>query len=63
MEKTEHFHTSKYHVLNLIFVTESCNGYSLQTLILQHYVIKFVSDLRHVGGLLRVVRYPLPITP
>ena len=24
----------------------------------QHYVIKFVSDLRHVGGFLRVLRFP-----
>ena len=24
----------------------------------QHYVIKFVSDLRHVGGFFRVLRFP-----
>jgi hypothetical protein len=28
---------------------------------IQHYVIKFVSDLRHVGGFLRVLRFPPPI--
>jgi len=27
----------------------------------QHYVIKFVSDLRQVGGFLRVFRFPPPI--
>ena len=27
----------------------------------QHYVIKFVIDLRQVGGFLRVLRFPLPI--
>jgi hypothetical protein len=27
----------------------------------QHYVIKFVSDLRQVGGNLRVLRFPPPI--
>jgi hypothetical protein len=27
----------------------------------QHYVIKFVSDLGQVGGFLRVLRFPLPI--
>jgi hypothetical protein len=27
----------------------------------QHYVIKFVSDLRQVGGFLRVIRFPPPI--
>jgi hypothetical protein len=26
-----------------------------------HYVIKFVSDLRQVGGFLRVLRFPPPI--
>jgi len=28
---------------------------------IQHYVIKFVSDLRQVGGLLRILRFSLPI--
>jgi len=28
---------------------------------IQHYVIKFVSDLRQVDGFLRVLRYPPPI--
>ena len=28
---------------------------------IQHYVIKFVSDLWQVGGLLRVIRFPPPI--
>ena len=28
---------------------------------IQHYVIKFVSDLRQVGGFLRVHRFPPPI--
>jgi hypothetical protein len=27
----------------------------------QHYVIKFVSDLRQVGGFLRVLMFPPPI--
>ena len=27
----------------------------------QHYVIKFVSDLWQVGGFLRVLRFPPPI--
>ena len=27
----------------------------------QHYVIKFVSDLRQVSGFLRVLRFPPPI--
>ena len=28
---------------------------------IQHYVIKFVSDLPPVGGFLRVLRFPPPI--
>ena len=28
---------------------------------MQHYVIKFVSDLRHVDGFLRVIPFPPPI--
>jgi hypothetical protein len=28
---------------------------------IQHYVIKFVSDLRQAGGFLRVLRFPPPI--
>ena len=28
---------------------------------IQHYVITFVSDLRHVGGFLRVLWFPPPI--
>jgi hypothetical protein len=28
---------------------------------MQHYVIKFVSDLRQVGGFLWVLRFPPPI--
>jgi hypothetical protein len=28
---------------------------------IQHYMIKFVNDLRKVGGFLRVLRFPPPI--
>ncbi len=28
---------------------------------MQHYVIKFVSDVRQVGGFLHVLRFPPPI--
>jgi hypothetical protein len=30
---------------------------------IQHYVIKFVSDLRQVGGFLRILVFPPPIKP
>ena len=29
--------------------------------LIQHHVIKFVSDLRQVGGFLRVLQFPPPI--
>jgi hypothetical protein len=29
--------------------------------LIQHYVIKFVSDLRQVGGFLRILQFPPPI--
>jgi len=29
--------------------------------LIQHYVIKFVSDLRQVGGYLWIFRFPQPI--
>jgi hypothetical protein len=28
---------------------------------IQHYVMKFASDLRHVSGFLQVLRFPPPI--
>jgi hypothetical protein len=31
------------------------------SIIVQHYMIKFVSDLPQVGGFLRVLRFPPPI--
>ena len=40
----------KLHNLNHFFL------YSIQ-----HYVIKFVSDFRQVGGFHRVLRFPSPI--
>jgi hypothetical protein len=38
------------------FKVTCCSNYSIQ-----HYVIKFVRDLRQVGGFLRVLQFPLPI--
>jgi hypothetical protein len=32
-----------------------------QVFSIQHYLIKFVSDLRQVGGFLRVLQFPPPI--
>ena len=38
------------------FESRSCEVYSIQ-----HYLIKFVSDLRQVDGFLRTLRFPPPI--
>ena len=45
---------SAYHHWCFGFDTRSRRG-------VQHYVINFVSDLRRVGGYLRVLRFPPPI--
>ena len=46
---------SVYHHLRCEFESRLGEVYSI------HYVIKFVSDLRNVGGFLRVLQFPLPI--
>jgi hypothetical protein len=47
---------SAYHHWRCEFESRSCKMYSIQ-----HYVIKFVSDLRQVGGFLRILLFPQPI--
>jgi len=47
---------SAYHHYH--FELESCSG---KVYLIQHYVIKFVSDLRQVCGFLRVLLFPPPI--
>ena len=39
----------------------SSNPVHAEVYSIQHYVIKVVSDLRQVGGFLRVLRFPPPI--
>ena len=45
---------SAYHHQSCEFESRSGRG-------VQHYVIKFVSDLRQVGGFLLVLRFPPPV--
>ena len=47
---------SAYHHQRCEFESRSGDVYSIQ-----HYVMKLVSDLRQVGGFLRVLRFPPPI--
>ena len=46
---------SSYH--HLIVSSNSAHG---EVYSIQHYAIKFVSDLRHVAGFLRVLLFPQP---
>ena len=50
-----------FFLLLHIFVCFQFESRSGQVYLIQHYVIKFVSDLRHVGGFLQVLRFPSPI--
>ena len=51
------------HVQSVPITTEvvSLNPVHGEVYLTQHYVIKFVSDLRQVGGFLLVLRFPPPI--
>ena len=46
---------SAYHHWSCEFESHSCGMYSIQ-----HYVIKFLSDLRQIGGFLWVLRFLPP---
>jgi hypothetical protein len=48
---------SAYHHYKVV----SSNLVHGEIYLIQHYVIKFVSDLRQVGDFLRVLRFPPPI--
>ena len=51
------------HMKSVPIITEgvSSNPTTGEVYSIQHYVIKFVSDMRHFGGFLRVFRFPHPI--
>jgi hypothetical protein len=46
--------------VHMTFKVVSSNPVNGEVYSIQHNVIKFVSDLRQVGGFLRVLRFPLP---
>ena len=48
-------------IVNLIVNLVSYNVHCQSLGSIQHYVIKFVSDLRQVSGFLQVLRFPPPI--
>ena len=49
------------HSVSIITTNVSLNHVNVEVYLIQHYVIKCVSDLRQVGGFLRVLLFPLPI--
>jgi hypothetical protein len=53
--------TLELTTLVLIGTNNLCNQCLSVVCSIQHYVIKFVNDLRQVGGFLRVLRFPPPI--
>jgi len=55
VEFTTAFAISAYHHWCCEFESRSRRG-------VQHYLITFVSDLRQVGGFLRVLWFPPPLT-
>jgi hypothetical protein len=44
--------------VQLVSITTNVNPAHCEVYSIQHYVIKFVSDLQQVGGFLRVLRFP-----
>jgi hypothetical protein len=50
---TTAYASSAYHHRSCELVSRSCKAYSIQ-----HYMIKFASDLRHVDGFLLALRFP-----
>ena len=55
-------HDNINHILQIIYYFCSIRHHRSHLVVnYQHYVIKFVSDLRQVGGFLRVLWFPPPI--
>ena len=64
IEPQEHYYSGNrhYHCIHTqVVITNDGESESRSGRGVQHYVIKFVSDLRQVGGFLRVLRFPPPI--
>ena len=67
--KLLHFHTNKLKVNIFFCILHICSFYWLlvnnrvhgKVYLIQHYVIKFVSDLRQVSAFLWVLQFPQPI--
>jgi hypothetical protein len=60
MKRARHYNCKK-KMDNMTMIQETLNPDHGQVYSIQLNVIKFVSDLRHVGGVLPVLLFPLPI--
>ena len=56
-----HYFFLKLNVGNSLFFFHASNPAHGEVYSIQHYVLKFVSDLRKVGSFLWVLRFPPPI--
>ena len=59
-----HFCYIRASEVNIVPITNKAVGSSPvhgEVYLIQHYVVTFASDLREVGGFLRVLRFPPPI--
>ena len=54
-----HLHMQSVSITTKVVSLNPAHG---EMYFIQHYVIKFVSDLRQVGGFLKVLLFPPPIT-
>jgi hypothetical protein len=59
--KTTRYILSFFFYFTITTKVVSVNPVHGEVYSIQHYVIKFVSDLRQVGGFLWVIRFPPPI--
>ena len=50
-----------YYILELFWFLSFYSNYTIYIILIQHYVILFVSDLRQVGGFLRVFQFSASI--
>jgi hypothetical protein len=51
----------KINEYNIVTTFPKSNSKIVERGKMEHYVIKFVSDLRQAGGFVRVLRFPSPI--
>jgi hypothetical protein len=61
MDKKYENKINKYKSGPITTEDTSSNPAHGEVYLIEHYVVKFVSDLRQVGGFFRILRFPLPV--